>query len=375
MSTLTLPSDLPLGESAPALKPKEEATPHGLTMTQISRSIGLARIVLIIGLIFLHYDNFPNSTTVPFEGLDTQEHCFATWLNGAILFFFYSTVPLLSMVSGWLFFSFIPENAWHSIFRRMRRRFISLYMPLVVWNAGYLLLFYAAYRWNPNASVFTHATRLGINFLGAGWKDYVNAVFGVTSEPFALQFWFVRDLFVTALVTPVFWLFIRTIPWIGAVLMAIIWLSDWNMFIFFRPDVPFFFYLGALVHQKKLSMVIPLKTTIILFTVYVALVALRALAPFVADFSGHVYPEWIQLATRLMRIFGVLACWGVLYRWSDTRTGAGAQPILAGWLFSCTRCTGRFWESSRPASGNSCRETAMPGCSSITPSAWVSRWL
>ncbi len=342
MNAPALQPALPSGAVAPALRDtvyrvsKDETTPHGLSMTQISRSIGLARIVLIIGLVFLHYDNFPNSRAVPFEGLDTEEHSFATWLNSAILFFFFSTVPLLSMVSGWLFFSFMPEQAWHSIFRRTRRRFISLYMPLVVWNAAYLLMFYAAFRWNPNASVFSHMSRLGIDLSHAGWKEYMNAVFGVTGEPFALQFWFVRDLFVTTLVTPVFWMLIRYAPWLGAALMGMIWLSDWNMFIFFRPDVPFFFYMGALIHQKKLPMVIPLRPTLILFALYVGLAALRALAPYVVDFSNHMYPEWLQVATRLMRICGVLGCWGLIYRWSETKTGEALSRVggLAFFLHS-----------------------------------------
>lgn len=298
-------------------------TPHGLSMGQISRSIGLSRILLIIGLVFLHYGNFPNSKATPFEGIDVNEHSFVTWLNSTILFFFFSAVPLLSMISGWLFFSFITEDAWPSIFRRMRRRFTSLYLPLVAWNIAYLLVIYAAFRLNPHSSAFSHASRINIDINSAGWKEYMNSVFAITGEPLAFQFWFVRDLFVTALISPVMWMIIRHTPWLGAMVMCIIWLSGWDMFIFTdRFDVPFFFYLGALIKQKHITLTITLRLTIAMVLFFLVLAGLRALAPYIVDFSEHVYPVWLNVAMRIMRIFGVIGFWGIIYRYAQTKSGS-----------------------------------------------------
>jgi succinoglycan biosynthesis protein ExoH len=287
-------------------------TAHGLSMTQISHAIGLARITLIVGLVFLHYGNFPNSLVTPFHGLDMASHPFVTWFNSAVLFFFFSAVPLLSMVSGWLFFSFLAEDAWASIKRRMHRRFTSLYLALL----------YGAFLAFPHASAFSHSTRLGIDFALAGWRDYANAVLGVTREPVAFQFWFVRDLFVTALASPLWWFMIRRFPRIGTALIGIAWISGWNMMIFFRPDVPFFFYLGALIHQKHLSLTVPLRTTLIAVALYVTLAGLRALAPcvvYIPDDAGN--PYWLDTVTRLMRLVGVIGCWGVIYRLAQTSRG------------------------------------------------------
>ncbi|HEU5048431.1 MAG TPA: acyltransferase [Rickettsiales bacterium] len=298
-------------------------TPHGLSMTQISRAIGLSRIVLIVGLVFLHYDLFPNSLAIPFEGLDVHEHRFVTWLNSTILFFFFSAVPLLSMVSGWLFFSFMAEDAWPSIFRRMRRRFTSLYLPLVVWNLGYLALIYTAFHFNPHASVFSHANRFNIDFFTADWKNYADSIFAISdNSPIAFQFWFVRDLFLTALISPLYWILLSRAPWLGAAALCAIWISGWDMVIFVRSDVPFFFYLGALIHQKRLPLTVPLKVAISAAVIFIMLAGLRALAPYVVDFSQHVYPFWLNAATRLMRLLGVVGCWGIIYRLAQTKRGA-----------------------------------------------------
>ena len=314
----------------------DTTTPHGLSMADISRAIGLSRIVLIVGLVFLHYGTFPNSQVTPFHGVDPDAHSFATWLNSAILFFFFSAVPLLSMISGWLFFSFMAEDAWPSIRKRIRRRFTSLYMPLVVWNIAYFAAIYAMYRMNPHAAAFNHATRFNIDFAAAGWKDYLNSIFAISDGPIAFQFWFVRDLFVTTLVTPIMWLLIQRAPWVGAATIAAIWLTGFNMFIFERPDVPFFFYLGALIHQKHLPMTIPLRATILLVILYVALASVRALAPYAVHFEPAANPFWIDVATRAMRIVGVLGCWGVIYRAAQKPWGiaAGNYGGLAFFLHS-----------------------------------------
>jgi hypothetical protein len=302
--------------------PKNELhQPHGLSLAHISHSIGLARVLLICGLIALHYGIYPGSNQNSFEGIDLTGHPFATWFNSFVVFYFHSAVPLLSMISGWLFFTFLPEDAWSSIFRRMRGRLFTVYLPVCAWNTFYLVLIYAAFRHNPHASAFTHATRFGIDFFHATKMDYINAVFAVTSYPIGFQFWFVRDLFVTALISPVLWLLISRAPWAGAIALGVMWLIGWNLYIFLRLDVPFFFYMGALIHQKHFSIVMPTRFTILAVACYVILAGLRALAPTLVAFPNHVAPHWIEVATRFMRFFGVLGCWGIIYRLAETKGG------------------------------------------------------
>jgi len=308
-------------ENASSGKPAGPQDKFSHASIHTSHAISLARILLVVGLIFLHYGSFPNSDVTPFNGYDTTSHRFATWANSAILFFFFSAVPLLSMISGWLFFSFQPDDAWPVMAKRMRRRFISLYMPLVVWNMAYLVILYTLFITYPNLAFFTHSNRFSIHFVSAGWTDYFNAMFAVTNEPVAFQFWFVRDLFVTCLISPVLWLMIRYMPWLGALGLFCAWISGMTFGIFLRLDVPFFFYMGGLVYQHRIPYVIPRRRAILLAALYIALVGLRALSPLVVP-ADAVEPFWLVTVTRLMRIVGVLSCWGVLYRLANTHGGA-----------------------------------------------------
>jgi succinoglycan biosynthesis protein ExoH len=289
----------------------------------MSRTIDLSRIALIVGLVFLHYGMYPNFRESPFRGMSVDEYEVATFINSYLLFFFFSVVPLLSMVSGWLFFSFLKEpdgDAAASISKRIRRRCSSLYVPLIVWNSLYVAILIVLFVIVPEHPLF-HA--LNVDFKTAGFWEFFNAIFAFDHHPLAFQFWFVRDLFLTVLLSPVIWLVLRRAPYAGALALFTAWFSNYNVEIFFRPDVPFFFYIGGLIRSKRFDLGISARATLGLITAYVVVVALRTMAPYVVDEAT----PGLGALTRLMRLIGVLACWGVFLR--VARTALGAR--LAKW--------------------------------------------
>ncbi|CAN5262582.1 acyltransferase family protein [soil metagenome] len=307
-------------------------SPRGLDDAQISRAVSVARIVLIIGLVFLHYDRFPNARMSPFDGFDDDFHPLATWVSSTVLFMLFSAVPLLSMVSGWFFFSF-DHISIAALARKIIARMRTLYVTLVFWNALVLISLFGLYHAFPQLPIFGLTN---ISFANARWLDYFNAVFGATKHPVAFQFWFVRDLCVTVLVSPLLWLALKRAPWVGVLVLGTAWLAGSHLGVFFRTDVPFFFYLGAMVRMRPtLRLDLPWNTTLLLAFVYVALAGLRALAPEFVDFADGA-PRWLDVATRAMRIVGVLACWGLVCRLAATGLGARIAPYggLSYFLFA-----------------------------------------
>lgn len=288
-----------------------------LTRDQIARTISFARISLIVGLVFLHYQAFPNSDVSPFDGIDLDRNPVATFINSFVLFFFFSVVPLLSMVSGWLFFAFDAEGAGASLRKRIRRRVSSLYLPLVVWNGLFLAVLALLYV---NAPTNALLGEINLHFSRATVADYLNAVFGVTRHPIAFQFWFVRDLFVTMLVSPILWLSLRHVPYLGMALLGAAWLAGSGLGLFFRTDVAFFFYLGGFIRMRGIALHIGPRVAWALLGGYVVLVALRALAPALLDLSDG-RPPLLTAATRAMRLIGVVACWGIFLQLACTRFG------------------------------------------------------
>jgi succinoglycan biosynthesis protein ExoH len=284
----------------------------------LSRTIDLARIVLIVGIVFLHYGVYPNLRANPFGGMSITEHEVATFVNSFLLFFFFSVVPLLSAISGWLFFSFLDDregDVASALSTRIRRRFHSLYLPLVLWNFLYLVALLGLHAVAPDHGIFA---ALNIDIGAASARQYFDAVFAVDHYPVAFQFWFVRDLFLTVLLSPVLWLLIRRAPLFGFVVLFGAWAVNYDFAIFFRPDVTFFFFVGGLVRAQKLHLRLGSRAVFALVATYLLLVALRSLAPYVVQHSSPLLAGF----TRLMRLVGVLACWGVFLRVGETRIGA-----------------------------------------------------
>jgi succinoglycan biosynthesis protein ExoH len=284
---------------------------------QLSRTIDLSRIALIVGLVFLHYGKYPNSNVSPFDGMNVAEHEVATFVSSFLLFFFFSAVPLLSLISGWLFFSFLDEpnaDPAGSLFSRIRRRFSSLYVPLITWNFGYLALLLALYTALPNYPLLD---ALNIDFDTAELGQYFNAVFAIDRSPVAFQFWFVRDLFVAVLLSPVLWVLIKRAPLGAAAILFLVWFVNYDMRVFLRPDVVFFFFLGGLLRSSRTNFGVSPRAAIILFSIYVVAVAARAFAPYVVEDSSAVLAAY----TRLMRLIGAVACWGVFLHLASTTWG------------------------------------------------------
>jgi succinoglycan biosynthesis protein ExoH len=283
----------------------------------LSRTIDLSRIALIVGLVFLHYGKYPNSTVSPFDGIGVGEYEIATFVNSFLLFFFFSAVPLLSLISGWLFFSFLDEptaDPAASLVSRIRRRFNSLYVPLVTWNFLYLCALLALYTAFPNYSLFN---ALNIDFDTADLAQYFNAVFAIDRAPLAFQFWFVRDLFVTILLSPVMWVLIKRAPYGTAAVLFAVWLVNYDTRIFLRPDVVFFFFLGGLIRSTCTEVGVGARAIVILSSIYVVMVTARALAPYLIEESTALLAGY----TRLMRLVGALACWGLFLRIAGTDFG------------------------------------------------------
>ena len=275
------------------------------------RAIEVARVTLVVGLVFLHYGTYLNAWHSPFRGFAPGPHAVATFVNSTVLFFFFSAVPLLSAISGWLFFSFGEERPAAAFRRRIRGRARSLYAPLMAWNVLFLA---AALAIHASGEGDRLLAQIGIDFGRAGTMDYVNAVFGLTAHPIGFQFWFVRDLFLTVLVSPLLWLMLRHAPLMGAVLLGAAWITNSDLVVFFRTDVPFFFYVGGLLRLKGWMPAPGPRATRALLAAYAGLCALRALAPLVADQSVPEQAALLDLATRAMRPLGVIACWGACLR-------------------------------------------------------------
>lgn len=286
------------------------------------QQIDLLRFLLIVGLVFLHFGSFPGSAVSPFRGMTPEDHSFAGFVNSFFLFFFMSAVPLLSAISGYLFFR---ETDFSLAFycRRWRARSRSILLPMLSWNLLVLTFFVAIAAFDPSSSLLSIVE---YDVLDLSKKDLVNALIGVTEHPIIFQFWFLRDLLLTILLAPLLgWLVIRA-PWLGVVALFAVWITGSDLGIFFRTDVLFFFYVGALIQVRRWTLPkLPARQALWLLAIYSLLVGLRTLAPLVISESSPAGDILYGPVAKLLRVPGMLAVWSVAPLIVRTATG---QSIL-----------------------------------------------
>lgn len=280
-------------------------------MTTLTRHeadfIAVTRLLMICGLVFHHLFEIPGSTHSPRLSVDGVEHFVPGFINAFFHMASMTAVPLLSVISGFLFFN-RSRLDYANLFAR---RFNSVALPTWLWSAFWLGFAYALYM--TTGDRFRWAD---YGFDNPGVMTLVNGIFGVTREPFAFQFWFVRDLLLTLLLAPVIYTFLRYLGWRLLPLIGIAWLVIPDPPLFFSGNVPVFFTIGAwltLPEAPELRTVLdrlralrwPL--TLLFAAMLVCRVMSHAFGPLEGFLQHHVY-------LCLLRLVGALTVAALVYQ-------------------------------------------------------------
>lgn len=172
----------------------------GLTAPR-GNKIDLIRVLLTIGIVSLHstMTDLANSTPV-YDGVIK-----------AILTITQVCVPLFFAISGYLFFRNVPEDPSSSWFwAKLRSRFISLFIPFLIANCIAFVIYYATMQFFPS---------MISGFLGDRWKD---PVFVLWKGPINLSLWFIRELIVVTILSPVIFLIVKHFRWWGVLILGLL---------------------------------------------------------------------------------------------------------------------------------------------------------
>jgi surface polysaccharide O-acyltransferase-like enzyme len=223
----------------------------GLDKTSSER-LSLLRFPLIVGVIFIH----AYGTAVAYDnGATIVGGRHAGWLVGFVQDLVSQgvariAVPLFFLMSGYFFFlGFAGSLAEYR--KKFRARIQTLLIPFLFWNVAALLAFALVQALPATQGLFSEQTQPVAAF---GFYDYLNAILGIDRFPISYQFWFIRDLMVMVLLTPVLWLVIRTLPNVFFWLVLGLWYFDvWPVYV---PSVVAvaFFYAGAYFACSNISL-------------------------------------------------------------------------------------------------------------------------
>lgn len=211
-----------------------------------SKTISFVRFPLIVGVVFIHIPYKKMTEICPGWGGDAM--CFFSDILPRIC------VPLFFLISGYLFFD---KGFDFSIYKtKLNSRFRSLLIPYLLWNfVGFLLYYLYTYYTTIGHSLRNSDIDLG-TFFQCFWVFNKPNSISVSSSPVDFPLWFLRDLILLVICSPIIYRLLRACKVYIVLLLGIIW--------FFRIDngvgIPlrsyqslFFFPLGAYLAINKIN--------------------------------------------------------------------------------------------------------------------------
>lgn len=272
--------------------------------TQQSQYISATRLFMVFGLVFNHLFRLPKDGIHPRDGLFEVNMLLPDAINSWVHMAFMASVPLLSIISGFLFFNDNKFNYSYVIKKKFKTVMLPSWTWCLLWLTFAAVIFYIS-----NGKYFSGGD---YNLNEFSLLMGLNGIFGLTYDPFAIQFWFVHDLILTFLLFPVIKYCLDRQPYLFLAALATFWFSQVEPFIFFRTDVLFFFVLGGVIARydhlyifKKANKPI---VKILVPLVFLTVLTLRAWTYLFFDIESSI-AKYIQsdFSLSILRLLGVIA--------------------------------------------------------------------
>jgi len=216
----------------------------------LSRKLQAVRFVLMFFVVLIHTDPARIVLREDFESIDLQPHYSHVMLTAVCPGTTGVAVPMFFTISGFLFFYGFEGNG-RQFLGKWKRRFWSLVVPYVLWSAIYLL---AVCLWQSTA-LSSLDQSIHVSYRA---DELLNRLF---LKPFAQQLWFVRDLILLGLLSPVVWCLVRRCGAAPSLVMGGLWLlglcPGWNRQVISLTG-PLFFTTGAYLASHKIDVEVPI---------------------------------------------------------------------------------------------------------------------
>lgn len=215
----------------------------------LSKTISLLRFPLIVGVVFIH--NIMGQIDI--QGV-TVSYDSRPWLAYTMIFFGNVlpaiAVPLFFFFSGFLFF-YKTDFTMTVYKKKLKSRFHTLLIPYMIWNfIGFLILLIQMHPRFHTLFPLLKDYRIDLpEFLSYFWmKELPMDLPGEHVKPINYPLWFIRDLILLVVATPVIYWLIRKFRFLFVALMGIVWFFCLGRYVGLPSlchQSVFFFPLGA----------------------------------------------------------------------------------------------------------------------------------
>lgn len=300
---------------------------HTTDFNRISFVISTLRFPLIAAIVLIHTDmhniiigEVEYCPAGKYKDFEIIHHLFTNELARI-------AVPLYFLISGILFFR--KPNWGRAIYlSKLKSRIRSLLIPYLFWNLA-IFVVQAVSQWL-FPSMLSGRNKLIADF---SLLDYIMMFWNHnhTGVPICYQFWFIRDLIVVVILSPIIYWIIKKMP-IAIAVIGILWFSDiWPNIIGLGAVSVFFFSLGGWlsINRDKLLKLFGLNNKEIIMTVVCYVLAIAASTFFWSDGNVILY----NLMHKAGIIVGIIVLFNGIRYISERITFAPNQFLINSSFF------------------------------------------
>lgn len=209
-------------------------------------------------------------------------------------------VPLFFIISGYLFCCGLPEitdRKWY--LSVMKKKFFRLVLPYLFFNV-YLIVLVMFFTRIPGISGRIDPTIT--NFFGK--------LIPINSVPINFPLWYLRDLMFIFILSPILVIMLKEIPYFSLILLGVVWLWHGKRHGLYVPEYFFWFYLGAVIKHKNVSINITRKLFFLMCLCYTVLTI---------TLSYTTYIEYSLPYYKFIYNFNIVMGMAILYYLSGTK--------------------------------------------------------
>lgn len=284
----------------------------------VSSRINLMRIVLISGIVFVHVPYDPVNS--PFLGTNGLIDWLRVFLGDSL---FRVGVPCLSAISGYLLFRRGLES--FSYGRTMRTKALTVLVPFLLWNGAFLALVFLAQK---NAIGFGYLP----DVVNATPREMASMAFAIETWPINLPLYFLRDLLLCLLLSPVLAVLVYRYPRTTLLALFAYTVLPLPNGILLKKSILFGFSVGIAValHRIDVKVVDRHAGVIVLAVLSAALLLSVAL-----DLTGPEFPLWLDVLRAMTALTGIVGSWALSALLIRTPLGVrlAAGGGLSFWIF------------------------------------------
>lgn len=262
--------------------------------SNISSRIEVLRFPLIYGVVLLHNRAFfwKEELNDSFNVLNQ----FLQYLFTDVLL--RTVVPCFLFIAGFLFFNSL-NFSFQIYLKKVQSRLFTLVIPYFLWNGIALLNGIIVYKWAETLSIW--------DFL---WLLYNGNNSGM---PVNYPLWFIRDLIIMVILSPLLWFALKYLPYISLIVLAVLWFADTPPLIV--PVLwasPLFFYAGGLARTQKWDLSRLDRFILPLSIIYLVLASIIA-------FYLTTHQNFNPIVFKLVLLLGIITVWLLTARVANTK--------------------------------------------------------